>query len=226
MVNMMTAQWHPQLVLIMVLGLVCSGCVSTGADTDTFLEKVAEEQQNIESLAYTETLTFHLGDKTRNIEYDVLLKKPDKFRKIERSGSDVRSEIVSNGSIVWIYDPEKNTVFIRNLTPSEKIPEPVAYALLTDNISEKYMIKNQEMESLNSTQAYKVKLIPLQPNSENVRECLLWIDSDNLTPLKLQSWDKGDPLLTLEYRNYSMNCVINDDEFTFTIPDGASVVYA
>jgi len=30
----------------------------------------------------------------------------------------------------------------------------------------------------------------------------------------------------LEYRNYSMNCVIYDDEFTFTIPDGASVMYA
>jgi hypothetical protein len=28
------------------------------------------------------------------------------------------------------------------------------------------------------------------------------------------------------YRNYSGNCVLNDDEFTFTIPDGASVVYA
>ncbi len=48
----------------------------------------------------------------------------------------------------------------------------------------------------------------------------------NMTPLKLQSYDKGNLVLTLEYRNYSMNCVINDDEFTFTIPDGASVVYA
>ena len=42
----------------------------------------------------------------------------------------------------------------------------------------------------------------------------------------MQSYDKGNLVLTLEYRNYSMNCVINDDEFTFTIPDGASVVYA
>lgn len=61
---------------------------------------------------------------------------------------------------------------------------------------------------------------------DNTKEYVLWIDSKNMTPLKLQSYDKGNLVLTLEYRNYSMNCVINDDEFTFTIPDGASVVYA
>jgi len=84
----------------------------------------------------------------------------------------------------------------------------------------------EEMESLNSTSAYKVKLTPHELDSEDTREYLLWIDSMSMVPLKLQSYDKGNLVLTLEYRNYSMNCVINDDEFTFTIPDGASVVYA
>jgi len=42
----------------------------------------------------------------------------------------------------------------------------------------------------------------------------------------MQSYDKGNLVLTLEYRNYSMNCVIHDDEFAFAIPDGASVMYA
>ncbi len=83
------------------------------------------------------------------------------------------------------------------------------------------------MESINSTLVYKVKLTPHELDREdNAKEYLLWIDSKNMTPLKLQSYDKGNLVLTLEYRNYSMNCVIHDDEFTFTIPDGASVMYA
>lgn len=115
-------------------------------------------------------------------------------------------------------------MLIRNLTSSEKTPEPAIYALLVDNITKNYMV--EEMESLNSTSAYKVKLTPHELDSEDTREYLLWIDSMSMVPLKLQSYDKGNLVLTLEYRNYSMNCVINDDEFTFTIPDDASVVYA
>lgn len=154
-----------------------------------------------------------------------LLKKPDKFRRIEKSGSFIRSEITSNGDIVWIYDPEKNTVFIRNLTSSEKLPEPAIYALLNDNIFEKYMVTGQEMESNNPTPAYKIELASHESDNEDTREYLLWIDPDGLIPLKLESWDKGNPVLTLEYRDYSINCTTNDSDFTFTIPDDASVMY-
>ncbi|MFW5638481.1 MAG: LolA family protein [Methanoculleus sp.] len=222
---MMTVQRHSQSIsVIVVLGLVCSGCVDTGTDSGTPLEKAIQKQQNIENLTYIETLTLNIGNETRAIEYDVILQKPNKFRRIEKSGPYICSEIVSNGDVVWIYDPEENTVLIRNLTSSEKTPEPAIYALLVDNITKNYMV--EEMESLNSTSAYKVKLTPHELDSEDTREYLLWIDSMSMVPLKLQSYDKGNLVLTLEYRNYSMNCVINDDEFTFTIPDGASVVYA
>jgi len=213
-------------LVIVVFGLVCSGCVGTGVDLDTPLEKAAEKQRSIESLTYIETLSLNLNNETMAVEYDVRLKKPDKFRRLETSGSFIRSEIVSNGDVVWIYDPEKNTVLIRNMTPSEKIPEPAIYAFLTGNISEKYVIEYQEMESLNSTPIYKIKLTPHKLNNEDIREYLLWIDSDNLIPLKLESWDNGNPVLTLEYRDYLVDYITSDDEFTFTIPDGVSVVYA
>ena len=93
------------MLVIVVLGLVCSGCVDTGPDSGTPLEKTIEKQQNIENLAYIETLTLNIDNETRAIEYDVILQKSGKFRKIERSGSSIHSEIVSNGHIVWIYDP-------------------------------------------------------------------------------------------------------------------------
>jgi outer membrane lipoprotein-sorting protein len=223
----MTVQGHFQSILvIVVLGLVCSGCVDTGIGSGTPLEKAIEKQQNIENLTYIETLTLSIDNETRAIEYDVILQRPDKYRRIEKSGPYICSEIVSNGDVVWIYDPEKNAVLIRNLTASEKRPEPAIYALLTDNITKNYIVEEHEMESLNSTPVYKVKLTPHELDSEDTREYLLWIDSRSAIPLKLQSYDMGNLILTLEYRDYSVNCVINDDEFTFTIPDGASVVYA
>ncbi len=222
---MTTQQRYQFVVVIVLLGLVCSGCLETDADVDTLLQKTAEKQVNAESLAYIEKLTLYIGNETEVIEYDVLLKKPDKFRKIEKSGSFIRSEITSNGDIVWIYDPEKNIVFIRNLTSSEKLPEPAIYVLLNDNISEKYMVIGQEMEPHYSTPAYKIELASRESDNEDTREYLLWIDPDGLIPLKLESWNKGNPVLTLEYRDYSINYTADDSDFTFTIPDDASVMY-
>ncbi len=222
---MATKRYNQVILIIVLLGLVCYSYMSTGTDADTLLENTIEKQASVGSQDYIETLTFHIGNETRTVEYEVLFKEPNKFRRIERSDAMIRSETVSNGDVVWIYDPEKNTVLIRNLESSEKIPEPAIYALLTANISEKFIIEDQRIESLNSIPVYKVKLTPHELDTENTREYLLWIDSDNLIPLKLQSLNKGNPLLTLEYREYWANYIINDDEFTFVIPDGASVVY-
>jgi outer membrane lipoprotein-sorting protein len=214
------------MLIVALIGPFCSGCLETNADAETLLRNTAEKQVDIKSLTYIEILTFHIGKETRTVEYDVTLKTPDKFRKIERIDSILRSEIVSNGDIVWIYDPEVNVVFIRNLTPSEKMPEPAIYALLTDNITETYRIEDQEVGSLNSISVRKVKLSPHELDNENMREYLMWIDSESLTPLKLESLDMGKPMLTLEYQDYSINCITDDNEFTFAIPDGASAVYA
>ena len=212
------------MLIIVVFAFICSGCMDSDIDANTLLEQVTESQQNIESLAYIETLTMYIGNETRTVEYDVRLKKPDKFRRIERSGSFTHSEIVSNGEEIRIYDPIKNVVLIRNQTPSEKIPEPAIYTFMT-NITEKYTIEDPEMESINSTQVYRVKLIPHELDNGSAREYLIWIDSNNLIPLKLQSYYEGNLVLSLEYRNYSINSITNDDEFSFTVPYGASEVY-
>jgi outer membrane lipoprotein-sorting protein len=222
---MKTQQRYQFVAVIVLLGVVCSGCLETDADVDTLLQKTAGKQANVESLAYIEKLTLYVGNETETIEYDVLLKMPDKFRRIEKSGSFIRSEITSNGDIIWIYDPDKNIVFISNLTSSEKLPEPAIYVLLNDNISEKYMVIGQEMEPYHSTPAYKIELASRKSNNKDTREYLLWIDPDGLIPLKLESWEKGNPVLTLEYRDYSINCTVDDSDFVFTIPDDASVMY-
>ena len=112
----MVVQRDSQSILaIVVIGLICSGCVSTDISSGTPLEIAIEKQQNIENLAYIEILTLNIVNETRAIEYDVLLQKPDRFRKIEKSDSFTRLKIVSNGDVVWIYDPEKNNVLVRHL---------------------------------------------------------------------------------------------------------------
>lgn len=214
------------MLIVALIGPFCSGCLETNADAETLLRNTAEKQVDIKSLTYTEIFTFHIGEETRTVEYDVTIKTPDKFRRIERTDSIIRLETVSNGDIVWIYDPRVNIVLIKKLTPLEKMPEPAICALLTDNITEKYIVEDQEVELLNSISVRKVKMSPRESDNEDMREYLLWIDSDSLIPLKLESLDKGNPMLTLEYQNYSINYITDDNEFTFAIPAGASVIYA
>lgn len=216
------------MLIIVVLGIVCSavcGCLGTAVDTDMLLEKVAEKQQNIDSLAYVETLTLNIKNDTRTVEYDVHLKMPDKFRIIEKSGATTQSEVVANGDRIWIYNPKSNTVFIRNQTLSDKMPEPAIHSLISDTLIGKYTVEYQETESLNSTHIRKMKMVSRDSGNEDATEYLLWIDADHLIPLKLISYRGDYQAVTLEYPDYSINCITNDDEFTFTTPDGAYVVY-
>jgi hypothetical protein len=54
-----------------------------------------------------------------------------------------------------------------------------------------------------------------------------------LTSIKIEVFNRAKVIsyrgnyqaVTLEYPKYSINCITNDNEFTFTIPDGAYEVY-
>jgi outer membrane lipoprotein-sorting protein len=61
-------------------------------------------------------------------------------------------------------------------------------------------------------------------DNRSAKEYLVWVDSNNLIPLKLQRYYEGNFLLSLEYQNHLINYIPNDDEFSFTIPCGASEV--
>lgn len=52
---------------------------------------------------------------------------------------------------------------------------------------------------------------------------LNWFTPDHSLELEIYRPDGG---LYLEYQDYSINCITDDNEFTFAIPAGASVVYA
>ena len=51
------------------------------------------------------------------------------------------------------------------------------------------------------------------------------VDSENWMPLKIETFDKNDKLMTsIEYRDIKFNIGIPDSEFEFKIPEGAKVV--
>jgi hypothetical protein len=52
---------------------------------------------------------------------------------------------------------------------------------------------------------------------------LNWFTPDHSLELEIY---RPDGSLYLEYQDYSINCITDDNEFTFAIPAGASVVYA
>jgi len=211
--------------ILTVLMIICTaGCIGTTVGANTLLEKVAKTQQNTDCLAYVETLTMNIKNETRTIEYDVQVKMPDKFRIIERNGTMIQSEVVANGERIWIYNPKSNTVLVRNQTLSEKIPEPAIHTMITDTLTEKYIIDFDDTESLNSTPVRKIKLVPRESGSDGVTEYQLWIDSEHLIPVKLISFMRDTQALTLEYPEYSINCLTDDNEFTFTLPAGVHEV--
>jgi len=73
-----------------------------------------------------------------------------------------------------------------------------------------------------------VYLITTTPRNDGIWQGMrfnLWVDSETWIPLKIDTIDKNDNLLTsMEYRDVEYNTGIPDTEFQFKVPEGAKVV--
>ncbi len=150
------------------------------------------------------------------------------------------TEIVNDGTTVWIYNPDRNTAVTGTITDLKQgavgAQDPTAQMLrmqeqlqqILDGSEVEILAENEPVAGLD---AWKVKLTPKPETAEqmgigSVIETTLWIEHERYVPLKgiLDAKDLGRVEMTV--RQIDVDKGIAPATFTFTPPTGAEVIDA
>jgi chaperone LolA len=199
--------------------LLFSFCPSLYAQDDAgkIIAKVRSTYENLQSLTadFEKDYTWALAGETQTLAGKLYLKKGDRYR-IE---TEVQT-IVTDGKTVWTYSPEKSQVFVDRLEKSEENPLP--RDLLVKYASE-FKPKYLRSETLRGKDCHVVQL-DARDEDAFARSVTVWVDKKNSVAVQIEQRDLNDNLTTYRLKNFALNPSINDQLFTFAIPENTEVI--
>jgi outer membrane lipoprotein-sorting protein len=178
-----------------------------------------------------------------NKAVELLRAVQDKFNKIEDLSADIKQttdgrksisgkifykagnkfyldltnlNIISNGSTVWNFNKKENKVIINEYDESD----PSALSL-NEIINEYPEESNVTYESSNGKD---ILVVTPKPDSDlNFEKAKLWINKDKLVEkITIERAASGE--IFIELSNYRLNQDLSDTRFTFTPPEGSTVI--
>ena len=197
-------------LVALLIGALVLGCTQMSAEE--IAKKVEEKYNAIKDMKGTVVITTEFQGKRRVEVIKFAMKKPDKYW----SDSD-NYTMVSNGTVMWIYDKSRNEVIKINLP--EKKPK-FDYGELIKDLMKKNEIKLLGSEKISGRDCYVIEVIP--ENKTFYVEQKLWIDKEYWYPLKIEI-NYGEFNSTIEYKDVKFNR-IPDSFFEFKPPKGAKVI--
>jgi len=171
-------------------------------------------------------MTIELGGQKMETEGEMMYKKPNMIKTIQRLPAETAGSVtVSDGETMWIYNPQQNTVMIMDM-PEMPEQNDVDYLQLIGAMMNESDFSLEGIEKVDGRTTYVIDISP-KDDSEDFGmfgAMKVWVDKETWMPLKMDMKDTdGNPMYSVEYRNFQTNTGISDDEFQFEIPEGAEV---
>jgi outer membrane lipoprotein-sorting protein len=219
--------------LLLVLSLALAGC----GDRITAEEIVARMQETVEDTQDAHAVV-SASMNVQGIELsataEVWEKSPNKVRAevLEASEPDlVGSIVVSDGQQGWAYEAARNVVRVGS---AGEIETPLPEEMLTelrDVIQAVLDASDVELageETVVGREAYKLTLSPKEDAEQSFfpggGTATLWVDQEQWIVLKAEYAGGTFGQGSLEVQSFELNPGLSDDLFTFTVPEGATVV--
>lgn len=176
-------------------------------DAETVLKSLQNKFDSINDL--TATISQKVSGKV-NSTGKLIFKKENKLR-IEFPNQT----IVSDGSTTWNYNKKDKKVIISNYDESSS-------GLLSIN----YLVNQYPSEcnlSLSNDGGDQVLILNPKSKRNNIGEVKLFITKDNLIDKAVIN-NKATGTMVVSFSNYKLNQKIPDSEFSFTPPEGITLV--
>ncbi len=219
--------------LLLVLGLVLTGC----GEKLTAEEIVARMQETVETTedAYAVvTANVNAQGIEMSATAEIWEKSPNKVRVkvLEASEPDlVGTILVSDGQQGWYYEPARNVVMVGS---ADEVETPLPQQMLSELervLQQVLEVSNVELrpdEEVIGRQTYVLELSPKEDAEQQLfpgnGSATLWVDQEQWIVLKA-TYDGGTfGQGTMVVQEFEMNPGLDEDLFTFQVPDGAKVV--
>ncbi len=189
----------------------CRGTV----DGKDLVAQVERQYEHISDLAanFRQSSYFLGTDEHKQSQGKVYFLRPGKMDWVYSAPDEQR--FVSDGKIVWWYQPSLEQVNIRTLNQSFVSDVPVSFLLGVGKLHEEF-----KLESACSSSAGTV--LSLQPNhpSASLDRFLLLVDSSTRSPRGARILDVGGNETTIVFEDVVLNHGVDAGRFHFDVPRG------
>ncbi|MDR7666367.1 outer membrane lipoprotein carrier protein LolA [Methanosarcina sp. Z-7115] len=214
------------LTFIVVI-LYASGCTEKNLSAEEITSHILDKENSTQDFSHTMHTTSYIGEKTEEIEYKTMFKKPNMFKSIStKIGEQNQTVSVSDGKFLWIYIPDTNMVTKITLS---KVPESTRNDYV--NIIEEFLndtnITLLGVENIDGRTTYLLETTPKETDGDNklTYKTKIWVDQETWMPLKSEIYNgTGNLTMKLEIRDLKVNTGIPDSEFKFEVPKGAKIL--
>ena len=198
-----------------LLGLVLSA--SNAANSDTASQRLSALLQPIETMSasFSQQLFDADGTLIESAEGVFKLAKPGKM--LWHIIQPMEQKLVSDGTVLWIYDPDLEQVVIESFTDKIKTT-PIT--LLTGDVTdldERYTIALKET-------AKDTLLFTLTPSNSSSLFSRIAIEFVASVPQSIAIMDTFDQRTVIEFGELSVNPPLDDAIFSFIIPNQVDVI--
>jgi|Deesub1362B_J571_1020462.scaffolds.fasta_scaffold01493_10 outer membrane lipoprotein-sorting protein len=167
------------ILIISIVTLALSACIQKQKPTaDEIIGKMQQKYDSIESYK-AEIHQIESNGKTKESDYTVYFKKPDKFRADYPLKGIVT---VWTNKLIWSYTESKNEVRLRKINAS--LSEPIDLIGFILKEVEKYYVTLAGEERISGKECYMLDLKPTKEEPAQIQK--LWITKDEWYPTKIQ----------------------------------------
>ena len=217
-------------VLMVLVAVLFTGCVSQVSEmtADQIADRMNAKQESIKDFSARMVMTLSFGGETTTTQVLMMTKHPDKSRFEYIEPAELAGMVmVTNGSMMWMYDPAKNQVTKMELRETECGPFDMDYTEIIRNLLNETDLSYKGTESVNGRGAYVLNITPRDETElvQDITNIRAWVDCENWMLLGMEMYDPdGNLAVKAEYRDVTFNTGIPDSEFVLRVPEDAVVV--
>jgi outer membrane lipoprotein carrier protein len=131
-------------------------------------------------------------------------------------------KLISNGQVLWFYQPEENQVYVSDISRVIKEKTPLAFLAGEGNLSRDFNLLNFN-ESVSQKDNYVLELTPKEPYAA-LSKLGLTVDKKSFFVLQADVFDGLGNVTRTRFLDIKTNTNLPDSLFQFTIPSGAEVL--
>ena len=201
------------------------GAAASAADRPTLpqvvdrMQKLYEGTQNLKA-RFAQTLQTAMGK--RNASGILRLKKPGKMRwDYEKPEKKL---FVTDGSILWMYEPEDEQAFRQPLNSSQ-LPAQVSFLFGKGRLSDEFEITFLDGQKLGAAGDYVLKLIPKKATAQ-YKHLVFVVDGKTYMVKETLLFDQQGGSNHIVFSNIETNlkAEIDDSRFAFTPPPNTKII--
>lgn len=197
----------------------------TVENTEQIVENAVAAQENLESYYAEVTTSYVFDEEEEKLNYKQWFVKPDQHR----TEMDDDHTYVSNGEMSWSYNKENHTVMINDSIGDVELADKtldesdMIRKMLTEMMESNNVVANGK-QIVADRSTFHLSLTPKEAKgySKDSSNYEIWIDEETYLPLKIV-WEDDSIRSETIYHHIEYNIDINEDMFTFEIPEDAKI---